>query len=151
MERYKARLVTKGFSQTYGIDYTETFAPLEKLNTIRVLLSLAANLYWLLQQLDIKNVFLNGELEEEVYMTLPLSFSKKGEENKVCKLRKSLYELKQYLRVCFDRFAKVIKGEGYCQGQLDHTMFFKQKDGKKTILIVYVDDIILTRDDVGEM
>ncbi|CAL5338710.1 unnamed protein product [Camellia sinensis] len=151
VERNKARLVAKGFTQIYGIDYTETFAPVAKLNTIRVLLSLAANLDWPLQQLDIKNAFLNGELEEEVYMTLPPGFSKKGEENEVCKLKKSLYGLKQSPKAWFDRFTKVIKGEGYCQGQSDHTMFFKHKNGKKTILIVYVDDIILTGDDIEEM
>ncbi|RVX21201.1 Retrovirus-related Pol polyprotein from transposon RE1 [Vitis vinifera] len=119
VERYKAHLVAKGFTQTYGIDYTETFAPVAKLNTIRVLLSLAANLDWPLHQFDIKNAFLNGELEKKAW---------------------------------FDRFAKVIKNQGYQQGQSDHTMFFKQSnDGRMTILIVYVDDIILTGDDTGEV
>ena len=88
IERYKARLVAKGFTQIYGIDYTETFAPMAKLNTVRVLLSLATNLDWSLQQLDIKNAILHGNLEEEVYTTIPPSFCKKGEENRVCKLKK---------------------------------------------------------------
>ena len=125
VERYKARLVAKGFSQTYDIDYIETFALMAKLNTIRVLLSLAANLDWPLHQFDIKNAFLNGELEEEVFMMLPPRFCKEEKETRVCKLKKSPYGLKQSLRARFDRFTKVIKNQGYQQGQSDHTMFFK--------------------------
>ncbi|KAL6331881.1 hypothetical protein AAG906_020228 [Vitis piasezkii] len=101
---------------------------------------------------DIKNAFLNGELEEEVFMTLPPGFCKEEEETRVCKLKKSLYGLKQSLRAWFDRFAKVIKNQGYQQGQSDHTMFFKQSnDGRMTILIMYVDDIILTGENTGEV
>ena len=80
---------------------------------------------WPLQQLDVKNAFLNGDLEEEVFMDLPLGFEEKFGEKKVCRLKKSLYGLKQSLRAWFDRFAKVVKLQGYVQSQADHTMFYK--------------------------
>ncbi|KAH9796154.1 retrovirus-related pol polyprotein from transposon RE1 [Citrus sinensis] len=150
IERYKARLVAKGFTQTYGIDYQETFAPVAKLNTIRVLLSLAANLDWPLQQLDVKNAFLNGDLAEEVYMELPPGFDKEG-RGLVCRLKKSLYGLKQSPRAWFDRFSRAIRQQEYKQAQTDHTLFYRHKDGKITVLIVYVDDIILTGNDIVEI
>ncbi|KAL5832506.1 hypothetical protein ACOSQ3_016180 [Xanthoceras sorbifolium] len=97
VERYKARLVVKGFTQTYGIDYEDTFAPVAKLNTIRVLLSLAVNLNWKLHQMDVKNAFLNGELAEEVYIEGPPRLEN-AYGDKVYKLKKSLYGLKQSSR-----------------------------------------------------
>ena len=96
-------MVAKRFTQTYDIDYPKTFTPVAKLNTVRVLLSLAANLDWPLQQLDVKNVFLNGDLEEEVYMDAPPSFDGRFGW-KVCKLKKSLYRLKQSPRAWFEKF-----------------------------------------------
>ncbi|CAJ2653166.1 unnamed protein product [Trifolium pratense] len=151
IERYKARLVAKGFTQTYGIDYSETFAPVAKLNTVRILLSLAANLDWPLHQLDVKNAFLNGDLEEEVYMDIPPGFEDKFGSN-VCKLNKSLYGLKQSPRAWFEKFTYSMKKQGYIQGQADHTLFTKfSQDGKIVVLIVYVDDIVLTGDDIVEM
>ena len=83
VERYKARLVARGFTQTYGLDYQETFAPVAKLNTVRVLLSLAVNLDLNLHQLDIKNAFLNGDLEEEVYMEIPPGLKRPSDGNPV--------------------------------------------------------------------
>lgn len=141
IERYKARLVAKCFTQTYGIDYQETFAPVAKINSIRVLLSLAMNSNWPLHQLDIKNAFLNGDLEEEAFMSLPPSFEEKHGKNKVCKLKKSLYGLKQSLRAWFEHFGKVVRSYGYCQSQAYHTMFYKYSSkGKSAILIDYIDD-----------
>ncbi|RVW49546.1 Retrovirus-related Pol polyprotein from transposon TNT 1-94 [Vitis vinifera] len=115
VDRYKARLVAKGFTQSYGIDYQETFAPVAKLNTVRVLLSLTANLDWSLHQLDVKNAFLNGDLEEEVYMDIPAGLEMTSNFNKVCRLRKSLYGLKQSPKAWFERFTKVVKGYGFIQ------------------------------------
>ncbi|CAL8088305.1 unnamed protein product [Prunus armeniaca] len=91
VERYKARLVAKGFTQTYGVDCHDTFAPVAKMNTVRVLLSLSVNLDWTLRQFDVKNAFLHGELEEEVYMSLPPGYRVTGETGNVCKLKKALY------------------------------------------------------------
>lgn len=111
IERYKARLVAKGYTQTCGIDYGETFAPVAKINTIRVLLSLAANLDWPLHQFDVKNASLHGDLEEEVY-TDPLPGCNMGPDkgNMVCKLIKSLHGLKQSPRAWFGKFSKSIMG-----------------------------------------
>ena len=113
VEWYKARLIAQGFTQTYGIDYEETFAPVAKLNSIRVLLSIAANLDWRLHQLHIKNAFLNGTLEEEVYMRVPPGFEANGNPDKVCKLKKALYDLKQSPRAWFTLFNIVMKDFGY--------------------------------------
>lgn len=94
LDRYKARLVAKGYTQTYGIDYDETFAQVAKMNTVRVILSLAAHFGWELQQFDVKNASLHGDLEEEVYMEIPPGYDSPGGGNKVCRLRKALYGLK---------------------------------------------------------
>ena len=110
--RNKARLVAKGYNQIEGIDFDETFAPVAKMNIIRVLLSLAANLNWPLKQFDVKNVFLHGELIEEVYMDLPPGYKTAPSGNFVCRLRKSLYGLKQSPRAWFGRFSQFIRKIG---------------------------------------
>ena len=114
LKKYKARMVAKGYTQTYGVDYQETFAPVTKMNTVRILLSFAVNFDWELQQYDVKNVFLHGELEEDIYMSIPLRFSW-SDGNKVCRLRKALYELKQSPHAWFGRFMKVMIANGYKQ------------------------------------
>lgn len=126
IDRFKVRLVAPGFTQIYGIDYTDTFTLVAKLNTIRVFLSLTTNLNWPIYQLDIKNEFLNENLEEEVYMTIPSKFSTKLNARKVCKLKKSLYELKQSRKAWFDRFGAVIRKFGYIQGRASHSLFHKR-------------------------
>lgn len=151
IERFKARLVAKGYTQSYGIDYTETFAPVAKINTVRVLLSLTVNLDWPLHQFDVNNAFLHGELQEEVYMELPPGCKVKIEGSKqMCKLRKSLYGLKQSPRAWFGRFTNSMKVFGYKQSNSDHTLFLKHTKVGITALIVYVDDMIVTGNDPKE-
>ncbi|KAM5555122.1 hypothetical protein ABKV19_023158, partial [Rosa sericea] len=152
IDRYKARLVAKGYTQRYGIDYEETFAPVAKINTVRILISLAANKDWPLHQFDVKNAFLNGNLEEEVYMDMPPGVKNLPyDTGKVCKLKKSLYGLKQSPRAWFGRFSKSMRAFGYKQSNSDHTLFIKRRQGKITALIVYVDDMVVTGDDLKEM
>jgi hypothetical protein len=150
IDRYKARLVAKGYTQTYGI-YQETFSPVAKLTSIRVLLSLAANLDWPLHQFDVKNAFLHGDLEEEVYMDLPPGYTATSGDEVVCKLQRALYGLKQSPRAWFGRFSLAMKKYGYQQSHSDHTLFLKRQRGKVTALIIYVDDMIITGDDSKEI
>ena len=152
IDRYKARLVAKGFTQTYGLNYQETFALVAKLNIVHVLLPLAINCDCPLYQLDVKNAFLNGDLEYEVHMEIPPKFETSSNYNKVCKLQKSLYGLHQSPKAWFDKFMKVVKKHQHQQGQAYHTLFTKQSSkGRIVILIVYVDDFILTGDYLEEM
>jgi hypothetical protein len=150
-ERYKARLVARGYSQTYGIDYDETFTPVAIMNTVRILISCAANFGWPLYQLDVKNAFLHGDLQEEVYMEIPPGLSKSEAVGKVCRLKKSLYGLKQSPRAWFDRFRRAICSMGYKQCNGDHTVFYRHFGRRITILAVYVDDIFITWDDEPEI
>lgn len=147
IDRYKAILVAKGYTQTYGVNYQETFAPVAKLNIVRVLLSLAANQDWPLLQFDVKNAFLHGDLKEEVYMDLPPGIGTSPGKGVVCRLRKALYGLKQSPRAWFGRFTSSMKKFGYIQSHSDHTLFLKRQNGKLTALIIYVDDMIVTGDD----
>ena len=133
------------------MDYQETFAPVAKMNTMRILLYLAAHFDWNLHQFDIKNAFLHGEIDEEIYMQVSSGFGASLDKNKVCRLKKANYGLKQSLRIWFGRFTKVMLSLGCKQSQGDHTLFIKHFDsGRVTTLLVYVDDIIMIRNDPKE-
>uniref|UniRef100_A0A2N9FUY7 Reverse transcriptase Ty1/copia-type domain-containing protein n=2 Tax=Fagus sylvatica TaxID=28930 RepID=A0A2N9FUY7_FAGSY len=149
VDRYKARLVAKGFTQEYGIDYEETFAPVARLSSVRTLIAVSASQHWPLFQMDVKNAFLNGELTEEVYMQLPPGFSQPPDFSpKVCRLRRALYGLKQALRAWFAKFSSTISQHGFSASLYDSALFFRHSDHGITLLLLYVDDMIITGDDV---
>jgi hypothetical protein len=147
LERYKARLVAKGFSQEYGIDYEETFAPVAKMTTVRTLISVAAVQQWPLSQLDVKNAFLNGYLSEEVYMRPPPGFSHPS--GVVCRLRRALYGLKQSPRAWYARFQDVVLQIGFQPSMHDSALFLRRTSHGLVLLLLYVDDMIITGSDVA--
>jgi hypothetical protein len=144
IERYKARLVAKGYIQKAGIDYDEVFAPVARLETIRLIISLAAQHKWKIHQMDVKSAFLNRLLEEEVYIEQPLGYKVKGQEDKVLKLNKALYGLKQAPRAWYSRIDNYFKVNSFMKCPHEHAMYVKTKNGDILIVCIYVDDLIFT-------
>jgi hypothetical protein len=143
VERYKARLVARGFTQTEGIDYHETYSPVVKMTSIRVLLSIVAIHDLELHQMDVKTAFLNGHLEEEIYMHQPEGFIKPGEEHLVCKLNRTLYGLKQSPRVWYQTIDKFFAEMGFKRIEGDYGLYVIWTEQVKCIIALYVDDLLL--------
>ncbi|KAH9747317.1 hypothetical protein KPL70_004670 [Citrus sinensis] len=127
VERYRARLVVKGYAQKEGIDFNEIFSPVVRLTTVRVVLMMCAIFNLHLEQLDVKTAFLHGELEEEIYMLQPEGFAETGKENFVCRLNKSLYGLKQAPRCWYKRFDSFIMSLGYNRLSSDYCTYYKRE------------------------
>ena len=147
VDRKKTRLVARGFTQTYGEDYIDTFAPVAKLHTIRIILSIATNLEWGLWQMDVKNAFLQGELEDEVYMQPPPGLESLVKPGNVLRLKKAIYGLKQSPRAWYHKLSTTLNGKGFRKSELDHTLFTLNTTSGIICLLVYVDDIIITGSD----
>jgi hypothetical protein len=140
--RNKSRLVAQGFSQKEGIDYEETFAPVARLEAIRILLAFSVAKGFKLHQMDVKSAFLNGVLEEEVYVRQPPGFESEKYPRRVYKLRKALYGLKQAPRAWYGRLRGFLFERGFEMGKVDQTLFLLGQGRDILIVQVYVDDIV---------
>lgn len=147
IERYKARLVAKGYTQKEGIDYNETFSPVSRKESLRIVMALVAHYDLELHQMDVKTAFLNGELHEDVYMTQPEGFKVESKEHMVCKLKKSIYGLKQASRQWYLKFHEVMVRFQFKKNAVDQCIYLKISGSKYVILVLYVDDILLASND----
>ena len=125
VEKYKARLVEKGYSQVEGIDFGEIFSLIAKLTSIRFILSLAATFDIEVEKMDVKTTFLHADLDQEIYMKQPKGFTVKGKKELICKLKKSLYGLEKSPRMWYQKFDTYIQGLGFVRSKVDHCVYYK--------------------------
>jgi hypothetical protein len=140
--RNKARLVCKGYAQIEGLDFDETFVPVARLEAIRIFLAYACHKRFKVYQMDVKSAFLNGDLNEEVYMEQPEGFKLSDNPDLVCKMKKYLYGLKQAPRAWYHRLDTYLKDKGFKRGTIDNNLYIKTEGDDLLIVLVYVDDII---------
>lgn len=151
IERYKARLVARGFSQKYGTDYDEVFAPVVRQTTFRTLLAIAGQKGMTVKHFDAKTAFLNGELKETIYMKQPEGYVIPGKEDYICKLKKSIYGLKQAAKVWNDQLDDLLKEYGFVESEADLCLYTKNDGGVMVYLIIYVDDFLIAARDVKKI
>ncbi|KAK4404061.1 Retrovirus-related Pol polyprotein from transposon TNT 1-94 [Sesamum angolense] len=143
IDKFKARLVVVGYTQKKGIDYFDTYSPVTKIATIRALIALSAINDLMIHQMDVKTAFLNGDLEEEIYMEQPEGFVVPGLESKICKLRKSLYGLKQAPKQWYEKFDSTLSSNGFKTNASDTCVYTKLFGCDCVIICLYVDDMLI--------
>jgi hypothetical protein len=147
VEKYKARFVARGFSQKEGEDYDETFAPVARYTSIKAIISLAASMGWNLHQMDVKTTFLNGDIEEVVYIEQPQGFEVHSRDTHVCRLKKALYGLKQAPRAWYARMDNYLTRLGFSKSHADPNLYYKVVENAPVILLLYVDDLFITSEE----
>jgi hypothetical protein len=146
VSKYKARLVAKGYAQTYGIDYEETYSLVAKLMIVRIIIAMAIAKGWSLHQMDVKNVLFHGNLQEEMYMEQPPGYVDQAHLNLVCRLRKTLYGSKQAPRDWLDKISEYLVTSGFQTSNVDFSLYVKTTNRGVVVIVIYVDDMIITRD-----
>lgn len=144
LDKYKARLVAKGFHQHQGLDYLETFSPVIKSTTVCIVLGIAVTKNWRIRHLDINNAFLQGTLDEEVYVVQPPGFVDMDHPDYVCRLKKALYGLKQALRTWYQSLKTFIQLLGFINSHADASLFIYHHGCDYVYVLIYVDDILVT-------
>ena len=147
INKYKARLVIKGYKQKEGLDYFDTYSPVTRITSIRMVLAIAALRNLEIHQMDVKTAFLNGDLDEEIYLEQPEGFVAPGQEKKVCKLVKSLYGLKQAPKQWHQKFDSVVLANGFKINECDKCIYIKNTVNGYVILFLYVDDMLIVGSD----
>lgn len=151
IDRFKARLVAKGYAQKAGIDFEETYSPVVSFNSLRAALSHAVDRDMHIHQMDVVTAFLNGNLDEDIYMTQPPGFVKPGQDKLVCKLKKSLYGLKQSPRCWNTVLDGFLKSLGFLQATADQCIYTRLASNVQTIIAVYVDDLVIMSETTAEL
>jgi hypothetical protein len=142
--KHKARLVVKGYAQRCGLDYDEMFAPVARLDSVRLLIALAAQEGWEIHHMDVKSAFLNGELQEEVFVQQPVGFVQAGAEHKVFKLCKALYGLHQAPRAWNEKFDDRLHSFGFRRYPFEPAVYTRKSEDRQLVIGVYVDDLMIT-------